>query len=132
MTHTPQRPIRRGPGKRLLEGRQLHLADEVRYIQRCAAAHDGRIIALGQLVLFSTEAGDAWILDPGDHLAARVARDGEPEPIDITETDNTFAIAWSGKYRLDGPTFVYSDRRTGRVSAILGYPTQMLNPADKS
>jgi hypothetical protein len=116
----------------MLEGRQLHLADEVRYIQRRAAAHDDRIITLGRLVLFSTATGDAWILDPSDRLAARLARDGEPEPIDITETDTSFAIAWSGTYRLDGPAFVYSDRRTGRAEAILGYPTQMLDPADKS
>ena len=98
----------------------------MRYIQRRAAEYDGRIVTIGQLVLFSTETGDAWLLDPADQLAARLARDGESEPIHIEETDTTFAIGWKGRYRIDGPAFVYSDRDTGRVTTILGYPTERL------
>jgi len=105
-----------------VEGKSFRLADEVGYIQRRAAAHDGRIVTIGQLILFSTETGDAWLLDPADQLAARLARDGESEPIHIEETDTTFAIGWKGHYRIDGPAFVYS----GRVSTILGYPTDKL------
>ena len=75
-----------------MEGKSFRLADEVRYIQRRAADRDGRIVTIGQLVLFSTETGDAWLLDPGDQLAARLARDGQSEPILIEETDTTFAI----------------------------------------
>jgi hypothetical protein len=67
-------------------------------------------------VLFSTETGDAWLLDPADRLAARLARDGENEAIHIEETDTTFAIGWKGCYRIDGPAFVYSDHDTGRSS----------------
>ena len=51
--------IRRGAGKRRVDGKSLHLADEVRYIQRRAADHDGRVVTVGPLVLFSTETGDA-------------------------------------------------------------------------
>ena len=132
MARTPQRTIQPPSGKRRRESRQRRLVDEVRHIQRRAAAHDGRVVSIGQLVLFSTESGDAWVLDPTDHLAARVARDGEPEPIDIEETSTTFAIAWPGNYQVDGPAFVYGDRRTGRVSTILGYATQILTAADQS
>ena len=63
----------------MVDGKTLRLADEVRYIQRRAADHDGRIVTIGQLVLFSTDTGDAWLLDPSDQLAARLARDGDPE-----------------------------------------------------
>jgi hypothetical protein len=114
----------------MVEGRSFRLADEVRYIQRRAADYDSRIVSigqLGQLVLFSTETGDAWLLDPADRLAARLARDGASEPIHIEETDTTFAIGWKGRYRIDGPAFVYSDRDTGRVATILGYPTEKLS-----
>jgi hypothetical protein len=104
-----RKPIRRGPGKRIVEGKSFRLADEVRYIQRRAADYDGRIVTVGQLVLFSTETGDAWLLDPADRLAARLARDGENEPIHIEETDTTFAIGWKGRYRLEGPAFIYTD-----------------------
>jgi hypothetical protein len=88
--------IRRGAGKRRVDGKSLRLADEVRYIQQCAADHDGRVVTVGQLVLFSTETGDAWLLDPADQLAARLARNGDPEPIRIEENDTTFAIGWKG------------------------------------
>ena len=100
-----RKPIRRGPGKPIVEGKSFRLANEVRYIQPRAADHDSRILTIGQLVLFSTETGDAWLLDPADQLAARLARDGQSEPIHIEETDTTFAIGWKGRYRIDGPAF---------------------------
>jgi hypothetical protein len=110
----------------MVDGKSFRLADEVRYIQRRAAEHDERIVTVGQLVFFSTETGDAWLLDALDHLAARLARDGDPEPIDIEDTDTTFAIGWKGQYRIEGRTFVYVDGHSGRVTAISGYPTQKL------
>src|SRR5258707_14800275 len=80
------------------------------------------MVPSGQLVLFPPEAGDAWLLDPADRLATRLARDGESEPIHSEETDTTFAIGWKGRYRIDGPAFVYSDHDTGRLATILGSP----------
>src|SRR4051795_6013503 len=79
-----RKTTRRGSGKRVVQGKDLRLADEVRYIQKRAADHDARIITL---VLFSTETGDAWLLDPADHLALRLARDGDPLPAQIEETE---------------------------------------------
>ena len=98
----------------------------MRYIQRQAANQHGRIVTVGLLILFSTETGDAWLLDPADRLAARLARDGESEPIHIEETDTTFAIGWKGRYRIEGPAFVYADDDSARVTTILGYPTGQL------
>ena len=111
--------------------RRFRLADEIRSIQRRAADRDGRVVTAGQLVLFSTETGDAWLLDPSDHLAARLARDGDPESIAFEETDASFQIAWPGNYRLDGPAFVYTDRQSRRVSTIIGYPTQLVAAAER-
>jgi len=110
--------------------RRLRLADEIRSIQRRAAARDGRVVTADPLVLFSTETGDAWLLDPSDRLAARLARDGDPESIAFEETDASFQIAGPGVYRLDGPAFIYTDRQTRGVSTIIGYPTQLLAAAE--
>ena len=110
----------------MVDGKSFRLAGEVRYIQRRAADYSGRVISIGQLILFSTKTGDAWLLAPSDQLAARLARDGDPEPIHIDETDTTFAIGWKGHYRIDGPAFIYVDRDTGRMSTILVYPTHQL------
>jgi hypothetical protein len=118
-----RKKIKAGPGKQWVEGKDFRLAKEIKYIQRRAAEHDGRFVTIGPLALFSTETGDAWIVDPSDQLAARLARDGDPEPIDFEETDTNFAIDWKGNYCIEGRAFVYADRKSGRVTAILGYPT---------
>src|SRR6202049_1347362 len=107
-----RKPIRRGPGKRIVEGKSFRLADEGRYIQRRAADHRALIVPVVQLVLSSPETGDGWLPDPADRLAARLARDGENEPIHIEETDTTIAIGWKGRYRLEGPAFIYTDQDT--------------------
>ena len=125
----PQRPIKRGPGKRMGDGKDLRLADEVRHIQRCAARHDGRMVTVGQLILFSTQTADAWLLDSEDGLAAPLTRDGDPEPVHIEETDANFTIEWKGHYRIEGDAFIYADSNTGGTRAILGYPTQKLEHA---
>jgi hypothetical protein len=125
----PRRPIKRGPGKRVVDGKDFRLADEVRYVQRRAARHDERIVTIGQLILFSTETGDAWLLNKEDGLAAPLARDGDPEPIHIEETDHNFTIEWKGHYRIDGAAFIFVDPRTRGTRTILGYPTHKLEHA---
>jgi len=120
------RAIKRGKASQVVDGKDFRLTEEIRYIQDKAAEHDLRMVIIGQLILFSTETGDAWLLDVTDKLAVRLARDGDPEPIHLEETDTTFAIGWKGNYRIDGPTFVYSDRKTGRVTTIIGYPTKKI------
>jgi hypothetical protein len=69
--------IKRGPVKQHVAGKDFRLTDEVRYMQQRAARYEGRIVTIGPLVLFSTETGDDWLLDPSDHLAAPIAREGE-------------------------------------------------------
>jgi hypothetical protein len=116
----------RGSGRRVVQGRDLRLADEVRYIQSRAADRDARIVTIGPLVLFSTQTGDAWLLDPAGHLALPLTRDGDPQPAQIEDTDIAFAIGWTGHYHIDGPAFIYIDQQNGRMTTILGYPTQKL------
>ena len=121
-----RKTIKHGPGKRHIDGKDFYLADEISYIQRHAAEHKGRFVTVGSLALFPTDTGDAWLLDPGDHLAARLARDGDPEDVYFQETDTPFAIGWKGQYRIDGNAFVYIDRDSGRIVTILGYPIRRI------
>ena len=121
-----RRSIKSGPGQRLFDGSSFRLADEVRHIQRRAADHDGRVVTIGQLLLFSSDTGDAWLIDRGDQLALPLARDGDPEPFHIEEMATSFAIDWQGHYRIEGAAFIFTERQTGRTTAVLGYPTEML------
>ena len=112
----------------MVDGKSFRLANEISYIQRRAAEHDSRIVSIGQVVLFSSESGDAWTLDASEHLAVRLASDGQPEPIHIEDTETNFTVAWTGQYRIEGAAFVYIDGDTRRTTAILGYPTHKLSP----
>lgn len=102
------------------------MVEEVQYIQRRAARSDSRIVTIGPLLLFSTETGDAWLLDPADQLATPLAREGGALPVHIEETDTKFAIEWTGRYQLEGDLFVYRDTKSGSVRSIVGYPTRQI------
>jgi hypothetical protein len=47
-----RKPIKRVAGQRMVDGKNFRLADEVRYILGRAAEHDGRVITIGQIILF--------------------------------------------------------------------------------
>jgi hypothetical protein len=92
------------------------------YIVARAAQFDSRVVTLGQLVFFSTATGDAWMLDPEDGLALKLADAGNRNPAKIVETASRYAIEWTASYRLDGEAFVTMDGSGQRV--ILGYPVE--------
>ncbi len=123
------RAIKRAKASQVIDGKDFRLAEEIRYIQDKAAEHDLRMVTIGQFILFSTETGDAWLLHVTDKLAVRLARDGHPESIHLKETDSSFLIGWKGHYHIEGPAFIYSDRDTGRVTTIIGYPTKRIAQA---
>jgi len=118
--------IKRGPGKRQVRGKDFRLSDEVRYIQRRAAQGDSRIVTIGPFLLFSTETGDAWMLDPAGQLATPIARQGEALPVQIEDSDANFAVSWTGNYRIDGELFLYIDPDSGNTRTIFGYPTDRI------
>ena len=121
-----RKTFKRGPGQRAIAGKDFQLAQEIEYIQGRAAQHDGRLVTVGPLVLFSTDTGDAWLLDPADCLAARLARDGDAEELYFEESEARFAIGWKGNYRISGDVFIYTDRDTRCKLTIFGYPTERL------
>lgn len=99
------------------------MTHEAEYIIHRAQISDARVVTVAKMVLFSTEAGDAWMLDPEDGLALCLARGGERQPFKIDETLTAFSIEWPARYRIDGDMFIVAEQ-SGRVRRILGYPTR--------
>ena len=120
----PKTQRQSNPARRSQES--LNLTNEVRSIRHRAAERDGRMVSIGPLVFFSTETGDAWVLEPAGQFATRLAMDGDSLPALIEETDTDYAIGWQGCYRIEGDTFIYEDRHSGRTTAIRGYPLKLL------
>jgi hypothetical protein len=106
-----------------LSHEQINIKGEVEYIVRRAAEHDARVVTLNPLIFFSTETGDAWMLDAGNDLALCLARDGDPQPVNITETTETFAIEWNMSYQISSDRFIITDK-AGQSRTITGYPIQ--------
>jgi len=114
--------------KQQLSREQINIKREVDYIVRRAAERDARVVTLGPLVFFSTQTGDAWLLDPSDHLALCLARDGDPRPVNISESEGTFAIDWEMTYQISGDRFIVADR-SGQSRTIIGYPMREITDA---
>ena len=121
-----RRIIKRGAGKKHISGKDFLLAEEIEYIRSRAAEHDGRLVTVGPLV-FSTETGNTWLLDPADSPRRTRGADSDPEDIHFEETDTNFAIGSKGDSQIDGDALpVFIDRDTARVTTILGYPARRL------
>lgn len=114
--------------RRLLSQQETSITGEASYIINRAQANDARVVTLGPLVFFSTQTGDAWMLDPGDSLALCLARDGETQPFKIIETHTQFGIEWTATYRIDGNLFIVTER-SGQTRTIFGYPTEEISRA---
>jgi len=109
--------------RQVLSREQVSISREADYIIGRAQNHEARLVTLSALVLFSTETGDAWVLDPEDGLALCLARAGEKQPFMIKETPTTFGIEWNANYRIEGEVFLVAER-SSPVKSIWGYPTR--------
>ncbi len=109
--------------QRLLSREEVSINKQADYIIKKAQAYDSRVVGLGGLVFFSTQTGDAWILDPTDSLALCLAQDGERQNFSILETPTNFQIAWEGQYLIDGEAFTVATK-DGKIRTIFGYPTR--------
>ena len=89
-----------------------------------------RVVRLGPLIFFSTDTGDAWMLDPADHLALCLARAGDEQPYQILETRSKFNIVWNSEYKLADDLFLFADE-CDQIRAIAGYPTDLLVQASR-
>jgi hypothetical protein len=112
----------------MVDGKDFHLADEVRYVQRCAARHDGRIVTIGQLILFSTETGDAWLLDKDEHHWHGTATPNPSTSRRPTPTSPSSGRGITASRAMPSSTRIA--RR--RDQCILGYPTQKLEHAARN
>lgn len=116
--------------RQFLSPGKMNIAREVDYIIQRAREHDARLVVLASLVLFSTETGDAWILDPEENLALCLARDGEKQTFTVFDTTTQFGIEWTATYHIEGDTFIVREE-SGQKRIIIGYPTREILQATR-
>ncbi|MEW6594870.1 MAG: SEC-C metal-binding domain-containing protein [Thermodesulfobacteriota bacterium] len=107
------------------------LNQEVALLQQAAAEKRDTLKALGVFVLFSTVAGDAWLLEVTEMDAIQVARDGEKVAVEIVENPETIEINWTHKFAVKNKNFVLTAYADKSEQVVAGYPTQRISAAVK-
>ena len=115
--------------KRRIELRQLDLIAEAEHIIECAQKQEMHVVDVGMLVLFSTVAGDAWILDPIDQFALQLAKGGRRMEFGIQDKGKSFAVAWNADHRVEGDAFIVAERESDRVRVVDGVPLKHIREA---
>lgn len=106
---------------RELATNERNFTAEAEATQGRALRGEASVVRLVDIVFFSAESGDAWILDPEDQLATCIAYQSEARPIPIEETVTELAIAWEGRYVIGQGAFTVLEEGTSARS-IFGYP----------
>ncbi|CAE6754203.1 hypothetical protein [Xanthomonas arboricola] len=113
------------------------LTKEIDRITAAAMAGEGKLILTGpealasrQFVLFSTEDGDGWLLDPKEDRCLCLVWHGELQEVGVRDLPTRLVIEWDGAFRLRGPFFsVDTGHSQIRSRAIGGYPVDQLRDA---
>ncbi len=75
----------------------------------------------GVFVFFSTEAGDAWLLEASGMDALQIAAAGRQIEVDVTQTDDAIEVTWSHQFTIR-KDFTVADYADQRRTVFADYP----------
>lgn len=110
---------------------KVSLTHEIELIQKAAAEGRQKIKELGVFILFSTEAGDAWLLEITDSDGVQLARAGVALEVPIDQGPETIEVNWTHIFAIRNRVFeitAYADRS---VQVFADYPAQEIHAAMK-
>ncbi len=107
----------------LIDPTKLSFTSEVEYIIGCALKGSCNLVRLQSCVLFSSDDGDAWLLDADDNRALCMLWHGERQPAKIIEDEKTFYVEYDSVFDINSGSFrVSSDNPKIGQRTIFGYP----------
>ena len=117
----------------------ISLSVEVEKIRKFASEKKEKVLSIGVFILFSSESGDAWLLEISDMDALKVSENGEDLEFKIEENPETLEINWSHRFAIKKKKFVvrsyinkseetYSNYPTHRIISLLKRITSKLSP----
>lgn len=110
---------------------QPSINNEVEKIQLAAEEKKSLVRTLGVFVLFSSSAGDAWLLEVTEMDAVQVAAHGERVAVPIEENQETIEINWTHKFSIKDKKFVLTAYDDKTVTSCDDYPTHAISAAVK-
>lgn len=107
----------------LIDPTKLSFTSEVEYIIACALKGTCKVVRLESCILFSTDDGDAWLLDADDHRALCLLWHGERQSTEIIEDEQTFYVEYDAVFDTSMDSFqVASENPKIGQRTIFGYP----------
>ena len=110
---------------------KVSLVHEIELIQKAAVEGKQKIKELGVFILFSTVAGDAWLLEISDSDGVQLARGGVALDVSLDQQPETIEINWSHTFAIPNREFeitAYADRS---VQTLTGYPAKEISASMK-
>lgn len=104
------------------------LVPEIEAIIKAASEGKGKAVVTGPeasraFVLFSTDDGDAWMLDPEEDAALCLTWHGDRQSFKVRDLPTRIEIEWDGTFELNGPFFSVRTTHPDIGSRyIAGYP----------
>ena len=90
-----------------------------------------KVRELGVFILFSTEKGDAWLLEVTESDALQLAAEREIMTVDLEENPETIEIHWTHTFEVKNKQFIITDYKDKKVETIENYPTHAISAAIK-
>jgi hypothetical protein len=110
---------------------KVSLIHEIGLIQQAAAERRQKIKELGVFILFSTEDGDAWLLEITDSDGVQLAKDGVALDVPIDQNPETIEVNWSHIFAIHSREFQITSYADRSVQEMSGYPTMEIHAAMK-
>lgn len=109
--------------------RQVSLAAAVAKVQQAAALRQESCCELGVFVLFSTEDGDAWVLETTESDAFQAAAAGQPLPLPVHENREVIEVDWSHSFTLCGRRLLLTEHKSRAETELRRAPTMQISAA---
>ncbi len=106
---------------------QVSLQWEVEAIQEAAKNKVKRIREMGVFILYSTQEGDAWLLEITDSDAVQLATGGTPVENLIEENPETIEIDWSHRFAVENRELVLKPYKVGEIITFNQEVTKQLS-----
>jgi hypothetical protein len=108
---------------------KISVQEEVERIREVAARKEAKILHLGVFMLFSTNTGDAWLLELTDLDGVQVAAGGERIELEIEENADTIEINWTHRFVVRNRKFVTTAYKDKAVTTHEQYPVHSIQAA---
>jgi len=105
--------------------------NEIEKIQQDAIAGKATVREFGVFILFSTSAGDAWLLEISQSDALFVASAGEKVDFELEENPQTIEINWTHTFAIRNKQFVTKSYKEKIEEIHASYPSQAVSAAIK-